>query len=773
MRQLNRKAKSGFLIFSICVLLTAGVLVASVVVAVNAKEASYPLSSGTVIYDNVYTQVSVQGQAEVTRGDTGYLLEENGDITSLGSSTVACLPGGNSLELFGGKYLFNLDGSVVTTGRHYSIEDLETTRFCKLDDNKYVITGRNISTSDGLLSTDGYLYVIVDQAGNARVVNGTTSVKLLKGAMLQNGDFRWSLEDGSVELGNYIIDLENVDKYDIGGGEIYSYTIRGGNGGSGGLGGSGGSGGTGGRGGNGGTGGDGGAGGNGGRGGSGGTGGSGGSGGNGGQGGDGGVGGQGGDGGIGGDGGTGGTGGQGGTGGTGGGGAAGGGGGLEEELMQMLASFSIRKAEATSRTADIELNMYDPFNYYAVGEVWLWEEDEELGRSGGEGIDIDAIKEKEDADPNFKVARMSANQTDNHIRFANLKPDTTYNVIFGYYNVNMQYTMADYTSVHTQPLETWVRVSSINMQNIMLDIKIDSDEEKIPIQVTVYTIGQEEPDEYRAGDFPLKDPNANAYDISDNKALSQMCSSKGMVISEVNTDKFIRSLTDDEAEQEEVDTTPYVTVLVAAEYEKEDQTTEWEEVGRQVVKNPYYGMGVYYYPGDGTEDSPGLHFKSTNKAMQTFADTFFEAGRQAGKEEMEAVVSEIEEDLKDEKRKSARLAEEKKVLTETSKDSQDSADKKSENSENMTQGSEESKPASADSETKGSQDEKEPTSSAPKETESQTAPIQKTEKHQEETLVKQNLHESAASTENQEEKQPSSGQSETEKAVEAADKAEE
>lgn len=616
MRQLNRKAKKAFLMFSVSVLLTVGVLAASVFMAVSAKEAYYLLAAGTMVFDNVYTQVMVQDEGVVEKKENGYVLTQGEGMRSLGDSTVACLPGGDSLELFGGKYLFNLDGSVVTTGRHYTIEELDTTRFCKLSDSKYVITGRNITSSDGLLQADGYLYVVVDPAGNARAVNGTTSVKLLKDVILQNGDFRWSLEDQSVEMGNYVIDLENVSRYDFGNGELYSYTIRGGNGGTGGYGGIGGSGGIGGNGGFGGNGGDGGAGGNGGRGG---TGGAGGTGGDGGTGGTGGVGGTGGAGGIGGTGGVGGTGGTGGVGGTGGAGAAGAGGGLDEDLMQMLASFSIRKAQSTSGSVNVELSMYDPFNYYAVGEVWLWETFEDS--SGNVATNIEDVKEKQEDDEDFVVRKLSANQVDNKLLFAGLEPDTSYSIIFGYYDENGDFNEADYTSVRTEVLDTWVNVTSVNMQSIMMNVKVDPNGEK-PDDVWVYLIGSG--DDYSSYDGAIP-PKGDVEEVDVSDYIDQMCSSNGVTISSVNTEKFISS---DEADGSDINL--YVTVLVVGRYGDD----EYREIGRQEVRNPYFGMGIYYDNGDegGTK---GINFKAANASTYALIEAAYKDGYQAGIEEAE------------------------------------------------------------------------------------------------------------------------------------------
>lgn len=292
--------------------------------------------------------------------------------------------------------------------------------------------------------------------------------------------------------------------------------------------------------------------------------------------------------------------------------------------MQMLASFSIRKAEATSGSADIELSMYDPFNYYAVGEVWMWESEGELQSRAV--LDFDELLNREETDEDFRIMRMSANQTDNHIKFGELKPDTTYSIVFGYYDETGKFSMGDYTSVHTQPLDTWVRVSSVNMQSILLEVKLDNEEDEIPQEAYVYIIGHEDEEGY-TGSIPPGESVGERYEITDR--IKEMRSSRGATISSITTEKFIPS------SEDEIDVmTPYVTVLVAATYEN----SKVQEVGRQVVRNPYYGMGVYYDKGE-DEGEPGIRFTKTEKQMKAMAEKAYQEGRQAGIDEMEEEIA--------------------------------------------------------------------------------------------------------------------------------------
>ncbi|MCD7806580.1 MAG: hypothetical protein LUH19_04470 [Lachnospiraceae bacterium] len=234
MRSLNRKVKIIFAAFSVCVVAALASFVVAAVVVANAQTREYTLSSGTVTYDNVYTQITLDQQGTVSASsDGGYQLAVGETVYSLGDATVAALPGNTSLEVFGGQYVFDTDGTVTTMSSHYTFEDLTATRLGKISDTKYVIVGDSIETEDGQLNVNGYLYVVLDSAGNARVINGGTNVKLLSGSVIKAGNLVWNLEDGTIDMGDYTIDLETLGNYSFTSGQTYSYTIQGGNGGSG------------------------------------------------------------------------------------------------------------------------------------------------------------------------------------------------------------------------------------------------------------------------------------------------------------------------------------------------------------------------------------------------------------------------------------------------------------------------------------------------------------------------------------------------------------
>ena len=292
-RKLSSKVKKSFGIFSGVVLAGMGGMGGAVVRAAGTVSDQYAMEIGSLVYDNAYSRINLEGNGEVHRELNGNwnLKVDGGEKYDLGKKTVAYEPQSGSLKVFGGGWQFKEDGTVVKLSNFEEIP-LTESGFIKLSDRKYVLVGDDIHDASGKVTADGFLYIIADKAGNAHMMNDVMNVTSMDEMILNEGDFQYNIAEETLALGENVVDLQSVmsalnvveDPFNLGR-KKYAYTIRGGNGGAGGKGGAGGIGGRGGTGGIGGAGGQGGIGGYGGAGGSGGSGGSGGNGGAGGNGG--------------------------------------------------------------------------------------------------------------------------------------------------------------------------------------------------------------------------------------------------------------------------------------------------------------------------------------------------------------------------------------------------------------------------------------------------------------------------------------------------------
>ena len=286
-RKLSSKVKKSFGIFSGVVLAGMGGMGGAVVRAAGTVSDQYAMEIGSLVYDNAYSRINLEGNGEVQRELNGNwnLKVDGGEKYDLGKKTVAYEPQSGSLKVFGGGWQFKEDGTVVKLSNFEEIP-LTESGFIKLSDRKYVLVGDDIHDASGKVTADGFLYIIADKAGNAHMMNDVMNVTSMDEMILNEGDFQYNIAEETLALGENVVDLQSVmsalnvveDPFNLGR-KKYAYTIRGGNGGAGGKGGAGGIGGRGGTGGIGGAGGQGGIGGYGGAGGSGGSGGSGGNGG--------------------------------------------------------------------------------------------------------------------------------------------------------------------------------------------------------------------------------------------------------------------------------------------------------------------------------------------------------------------------------------------------------------------------------------------------------------------------------------------------------------
>lgn len=422
MRKLNNLVTRSIVIFAVLVFASTAMIVASAVKVIMDKDESYALSAGDLIYDNTYTQLELEQSATVKRSyNSDYTLETNGKTYALGEKTVSFTNSNRSVEVYGGGYLMKDDGTVMTLGKYYQSDNLNTNSFIKMDDNKFVVCGPSIQTNDGTIKTKDYLFVVLDKAGNARLMNNEINVKVLGDSTVNAGTLSLDLKDKTLNFGGNVLDLDNVSNYLSASGQLFEYTIKGGNGGIGGTGGTGGTGGNGG---------------------------------------------IGGIGGIGGDGGKGGVGGSGGVGGVGGTGSAGQSSGVNEELMILLSDLYIRRADSTSSTITVDYSLYDPFNYLGTAQFFIWEtvDGEDPMQTGAFG----------------NLESLTGSNSENQLTFHDLKPNTSYTIATGYVDDGGYFVEKDRITTLTTAYHCSVVITEVYSSGydcvVHLDSQINSSE---------------------------------------------------------------------------------------------------------------------------------------------------------------------------------------------------------------------------------------------------------------------------------------------------------
>lgn len=439
-RKLSSKVKKSFGIFSGVVLAGMGGMGGAVVRAAGTVSDQYAMEIGSLVYDNAYSRINLEGNGEVRRELNGNwnLKVDGGEKYDLGKKTVAYEPQSGSLKVFGGGWQFKEDGTVVKLSNFEEIP-LTESGFIKLSDRKYVLVGDDIHDASGKVTADGFLYIIADKAGNAHMMNDVMNVTSMDEMILNEGDFQYNIAEETLALGENVVDLQSVmsalnvveDPFNLGH-KKYAYTIRGGNGGAGGKGGAGGIGGRGGTGGIGGAGGQGGIGGYGGAGGSGGSGGSGGNGGDGGSGGDGGAG---------------------GAGGAGGNGGSINGSSQSQNITGRMGMY-IKSIDKSSNKLVVHFRINDTFGNYGEIEV-------RVKPSSGSGKEI--------------IKRVGPD--DEEVTFDQLTAGKRYTVTIGYYDEEEdgEFRSMDVVRATTEDVSISFYITQVNSDDVCYSVQLDED----------------------------------------------------------------------------------------------------------------------------------------------------------------------------------------------------------------------------------------------------------------------------------------------------------
>ena len=469
MKQVRKFKKATWIVFTMLAAVIAAAFVVMGVTAVrtaSAKEPAVELAAGTVIYDSTCTPIQLTESTLVSRENGVYFLKQSDADIPLGAHTLAY--DGSGVRVFGGGYRIDADGSICSVTDQDSFSELGTGAIFKLADRRYAIAASAIADADHVFSADGYLFILMDVVGNARLYSNNMSLKTTQPTTVEGGSITFDIANELMTAGKLTIDLGKLigttNTYDSG---VYKtidhpqtpdsidLTIKGGAGGNGGSGGAGGAGGAGG------------------------------------------DGGKGGDGGIGGNGGIGGAGGAGGAGGTGG---TGGSGGIGEDQnpVQIVMLKAVRSESSTSLTADYYF--VDPFG--SLGMVYL--ELHEAAKVAESNVSIRKLYEdRENADcqaywSEWEIEqnlRASVSAYDNTYTFTDLKPGTNYYVVLAHEAESgtgeLERTLDDYFKVSTKQMADSLVISAINSTEVDFTLELES--AQLPVAEVVLLDQAKEP----------------------------------------------------------------------------------------------------------------------------------------------------------------------------------------------------------------------------------------------------------------------------------------
>ena len=547
MRILSSKVKRLMLLFGVVALGCLGAVGACVGKVVATQSELYSVASGSAVFDNAYNHVDVSVDASVSRSwDKLYTLSVNDSKTTLGKQTVIYEPSSGSVKIFGSGYRLYADGTVSMLDNFTKVDNLSETGFFKLSDRKYLITGSRIWDNVGLVDTSNYLFISLDDAGNARLINDTMNVVAVEeGMTLYSDGLEFVLSSQTATIGDHQIDLTSILGGIAGlgegsssttgaGGEVYDITVRGGNGGNGGTGGTGGTGG---------------------------------------------IGGMGGTGGSGGTGGTGGTGGIGGIGGTGGTGVSGGTGGITAAGRTYMV---LKSVSSDAMSLDISYQIADPFGNYGVGYLLVYDAAAGLGNyNDTQAYTMPISLDDTSIHITEYTSGMTQDENGNLVPVKSaIQPNKQYTIEIGYYSSedeNAPYKYIDIMRANTVNVTSSLKITQLELQNINAQIGLDTDTAMNSVWVKVI-----QEDDSGNSKEAVQQLSGNQISAAKNGNLGLSLSLAGLFKDE---DEMWQTLKNDMTT---------ITLELWVKYSDSDSSTYGSRLNRYSTSNPYTTASASY-----------------------------------------------------------------------------------------------------------------------------------------------------------------------------------
>ena len=528
------------LLFGVVILGCLGAVGACVGKVVATQSDLYAIASGSAVFDNAYNHVDVSAEASVSRSwDKLYTLSLNDSKTTLGKQTVIYEPSSGSVKIFGSGYRLYADGTVSMLDNFTKVDNLSETGFFKLSDRKYLITGSRIWDNVGLVDTSNYLFISLDDAGNARLINDTMNVVAVEeGMTLYSDGLEFVLSSQTATIGEHQVDLTSILGGIAGlgegsssttgaGGEVYDITVRGGNGGNGGTGGTGGTGG---------------------------------------------IGGMGGTGGSGGTGGTGGTGGIGGIGGTGGTGVSGGTGGITAAGRTYMV---LKSVSSDAMSLDISYQIADPFGNYGVGYLLVYDAAAGLGNyNDTQAYTMPISLDDTSIHITEYTSGMTQDENGNLVPVKSaIQPNKQYTIEIGYYSSedeNAPYKYIDIMRANTVNVTSSLKITQLELQNINAQIGLDTDTAMNSVWVKVI-----QEDDSGNSKEAVQQLSGNQISAAKNGNLGLSLSLAGLFKDE---DEMWQTLKNDMTT---------ITLELWVKYSDSDSSTYGSRLNRYSTSNPY------------------------------------------------------------------------------------------------------------------------------------------------------------------------------------------
>lgn len=211
MRKYDIKNKRNIGIILVVALLI--IIMFSLVIKVfnNRDKNEYTVAEKTLVFDKDKTIIKTDKESVIkTKWNKKYYLIKDKENIELGNNAITYNEESGILKLYGKYYEITSGDEINITSGETEIKSTALTKFYKLEDRKYLLVDKEISSIDGLLTTSDFLMVDLDKVGNATLTNHKVNLKAFSNTILVTSNYTFDIANEILTFGSDKIDLKKI-----------------------------------------------------------------------------------------------------------------------------------------------------------------------------------------------------------------------------------------------------------------------------------------------------------------------------------------------------------------------------------------------------------------------------------------------------------------------------------------------------------------------------------------------------------------------------------
>ena len=210
-RKYDIRNKRNFIIILILSIVIIGIFSLFIYKYKHTSKVEYIVNTGSILQDNNKNYVNIEADAVLRmRWNGNYYLVYNDKQFSLGKKVIVYDTISDNIRLYGKYYEINSDGKIVENNDETVLSNKGATKFYKLDDRKYLLIDKVISSNDKSIDASSYLLVELDKMGNAKLSNYKINLKTINPTILNTANYSFDIANEKLKYNNLDIDLKKI-----------------------------------------------------------------------------------------------------------------------------------------------------------------------------------------------------------------------------------------------------------------------------------------------------------------------------------------------------------------------------------------------------------------------------------------------------------------------------------------------------------------------------------------------------------------------------------